>query len=50
MSRKRGALSTKEMNYIRQNCFDLSIEEIAKNLGRTESPVRKFIDKENSIG
>ncbi len=47
MSRKRGALSTKEMNYIRQNCFDLSIEEIAKNLGRTESPVRKFIDKEN---
>tara|TARA_R110002020_G_scaffold367868_3_gene579775 strand:- start:1498 stop:2274 length:777 start_codon:yes stop_codon:yes gene_type:complete len=35
------------MNYIRQNCFDLSIEEIAKNISRKPDPVRKFIDKEN---
>lgn len=47
MSRKRGKLSTKEMNYIRQNCFDLSLEEIANNLNRTVEPVKKFIDKEN---
>ena len=46
-SLKRGKLSNIEMNYIRQNCFDLSIEEIAEKLGRTEAPVRKFIDKEN---
>ena len=47
MSRKRGKLSTKEQDYIRQNCFDLSLEEIANNLNRTIEPVKKFIDKEN---
>ena len=47
MARKRGALSTPEMNFIKQNCFDLSIEEIAKKLGRTERPIKKFIEKEN---
>ena len=35
------------MDYIKQNCFDLTIEEIAAFLNRTETPVRKFIDKEN---
>lgn len=35
------------MNYIRQNCFDLPIEEIAENLNRTVGPVKKFIEKEN---
>lgn len=47
MSRKRGKLSKEEMNYIRQNCFDLSLEEIAQHLNRTVGPVKKFIDKEN---
>ena len=47
MSRKRGKLSKAEMNYIKQNCFDVSIKEIAKELNRTEAPIRKFIDKEN---
>jgi hypothetical protein len=47
MSRKRGKLSNGEMDYIRQNCFDLSVEDIAKNLNRTSGPVQKFIDKEN---
>lgn len=47
MSRKRGKLSKEEMNYIRQNCFDLSLEEIAQYLNRTVDPVKKFIDKEN---
>ena len=47
MSRKRGKLSNGEMDYIRQNCFDLSLEEIADNIERTVETVRKFIDKEN---
>lgn len=47
MSRKRGKLSNEEMAYIRQNCFDLSLEEMANHLNRTIEPVRKFIDKSN---
>ena len=47
MTRKRGKLSNGEMNYIRQNCFDLSVEEIAGHLNRTAVPIQKFIDKEN---
>ena len=47
LTKKRGKLSLDEMNFIRQNCFDLSIEEIANNLNRTTAPVQKFIDKEN---
>ena len=35
------------MKYIRENCFDLSIEEIADNLNRTEEPVRRYIDEQN---
>ena len=47
MTRKRGKLSNGEMNYISQNCFDLSVEEMANHLNRTVAPVQKFIDKEN---
>lgn len=47
MTRKRGKLSKGEMDYIRQNCFDLSAEEIGRHLNRTSAPVKKFIDKEN---
>ena len=47
MSRKRGKLSNDEMRYIEQNCFDLSLEEMALNLNRTIGPVRKYIDKKN---
>lgn len=47
MTRKRGKLSNGEMDYIRQNCFDLSVEEIAEYLNRTVEPVQKYIDKEN---
>ena len=47
MTRKRGKLSLEEMNFIRQNCFDMPIEQIAEALNRTKSPVQKFIDKEN---
>ena len=37
---KRGKLSKGEMDYIRQNCFDLSLEEIADNIERTVETVR----------
>ena len=47
MTKKRGKLSVEEMNFIRQNCFNISIEEIAETLNRTKTPVQKFIDKEN---
>ena len=45
--RKRGKLSNEEMAYIEQNCFDLSLDEIATKLNRTVDPVRKYIDKKN---
>jgi len=47
LTKKRGKLSIDEMNFIRQNCFNISIEEIAETLNRTKTPVQKFIDKEN---
>ena len=45
MTRKRGKLSNSEMNFIRQNCLDMPIEDIAKQINRTFGPVQKFIDK-----
>ena len=45
--KKRGKLSKGEMDYIRQNCFDLEVQEIADVLNRTSGPIQKFIDKEN---
>ncbi len=47
MSRKRGKLSNEEMRYIEQNCFDLSLQEMADHLNRSIDPVRKYIDKKN---
>ena len=35
------------MDFIRQNCFDLSIEEIANNIYRKSLPVHHFLVKEN---
>ena len=45
--RKRGALSTAEMDFIKQNCYDMSLEELADSMNRTTGPIKKFIDKEN---
>ena len=45
--KKRGKLSKGEMDYIRQNCFDLEVQEIADVLNRTSGPIQKFIDREN---
>lgn len=47
MARKRGKLSLQEMAYIKQNCFDLSLEEIANTINRHVEPVRKYIDQQN---
>ena len=47
MERKRGKLSNQEMAFIRQNCFNLPLEEIAEILNRTVKPIQKFVDKEN---
>ena len=35
------------MDFIRQNCFNLPLEEIAEILNRTVKPIQKFIDREN---
>lgn len=45
--RKRGKLSLEEMKYIRENCFDMSIAEIAEAINRNEDPVRRYIDEQN---
>jgi len=45
--KKRGALSTQEMQYIDQNCFDLSVDEICAALNRNPPPIHKYIEKQN---
>jgi hypothetical protein len=46
-SRKRGKLSKIETRYIEQNCFDMSLADIALHLNRTIEPIKKYIDKAN---
>lgn len=45
--KKRGKLSLEEMKFIRENCFNMSIGEIADAINRTEEPVRRYIDEQN---
>ena len=47
MSRKRGKLSNEEMKFIRENCLELSLDEMAIELNRTTEPIRKYIEKQN---
>lgn len=47
VEKKRGVLHTDERNYIKQNCFDMSIADIAEALNRNEASVRKFIETSN---
>ena len=48
MSKKKpGKLSLEDMSYIRQNCFDLSLEDIAETLNRHVDPIRRYVEKEN---
>jgi hypothetical protein len=46
MNKKRGQLSIDEEKYIRENVQNLSIEEIADNLNRTPSPIKRYIDEQ----
>lgn len=48
--RKVGKLSLEEMDFIKQNCFDMPLQEIADHLNRTIEPVKRFIDKHNLKG
>jgi len=47
MQRKRGKLSLGEMKYIRENCFNDSLEDMALHLNRTIEPIKKYIDQQN---
>lgn len=44
--KKRGRLSDEEMRFIKQNCLDLTVDQMAVALNRTEDPIRRFIENE----
>ena len=46
--RKRGQLSLDEEKFIRDNVEQLSIEDIAKTLNRSDAPIKRYI-KENQL-
>ena len=45
--KKRGKLALEEMKFIRENCHDMPLEEIAARINRTVDPVKRFIALEN---
>lgn len=45
MSKKRGRLNKEETNFITRNVHEMSVEDIANSLNRTEEVVKKFIAK-----
>jgi len=47
MTKKRGALATEEMQFIRDNIEDMSIELMAESLNRTTKPIERFITENN---
>jgi hypothetical protein len=47
MPKKRGQLSLDEEQYIRDNVQDLTIEQIAESLNRSEAPIKRYIDENN---
>jgi hypothetical protein len=48
--RKRGKLSKAEEKYIKENCFDLGLQEIADAINRTVEPVKKYLERANLKG
>ncbi len=44
--KKRGRLSDEEMRFIRQNCLDLTVDQMSIALNRHEDPIRRFIENE----
>lgn len=49
MSKKRGALSTEEMNFITRNVHEMTIDNIAIALSRTTKPIQKYIEGNNLL-
>jgi len=47
MRKKRGALSTIEMNFIRDNIGSMSLDLIADSLNRTKKPIERFVTENN---
>jgi len=47
MSRKRGKLSNEECQFIEETALKLSIEQIARQLNRSEAPIKKYIKAKN---
>jgi len=41
--RKRGKLSLKERSFIKENCHQLDIAQLAERCNRTEAPIRRFL-------
>ena len=50
MAKKRGKLSTEECNYITRNVHEMTVAEIAANMNRTETTVKKYIIENNLVG
>jgi len=48
MSKKRGQLSISEETFIKNNVFNLTIEQIAESLNRNTDPIERYI-KENQL-
>lgn len=46
-SKKRGALSNEEMQFIRDHIGDMSIELISDSLNRTVKPIERFVTENN---
>lgn len=49
MSKKRGQLSTDEMNYIKDRANEDSMEDIANVLNRSVNPIKKYIQDNNLL-
>ena len=47
IKKKRGQLSNDEMDFIRDNVGEMTIEDIATSLNRNTTPIEKFIVQNN---
>lgn len=48
--KKRGQLGLDEEKYIRDNIYNLTVEEIATNLNRNVAPITRYIEENNFFG
>ena len=47
--KKRGALSTEEMNFIARNVHEMTIKDMATVLTRTDKPIKRYIEDNNLL-